>query len=58
MITILEQGKAICMLHHLLEKYYEKYLENNVLKKCVIDIAAGAEKVFTVYKTAVCVFYL
>ena len=57
-IPILERGKAICALHRLLKKYHEKYPENNVLKKWVIDVTAGAEKVFAMYETAVRVFYL
>ena len=57
-IPILEWGKAICTLQHLLKKYHEKYPENNVLKKWVIDITTGAEKMFTLYEIAVCVLYL
>ena len=57
-IPILEWGKAICALQHLLKKYHEKYPENNVLKKWVIDITAGAEKVFALYEIAVRVLYL
>ena len=52
-IPILEQGKAICALQHLLKKYHKKYPENNVLKKWVINITVGAEKVFALYKIAV-----
>ena len=51
-IPILEWGKAICAVHPLLKKYHKRYPENNVLKKWVIDITAGVEKVFTKYETA------
>ena len=57
-IPILEQGKVICALQHLLKKYHEKYPENNVLKKWVIDITTGTEKVFALYKIAMHVLYL
>ncbi|KAG2088925.1 uncharacterized protein F5147DRAFT_841227 [Suillus discolor] len=48
-IPILERGKAICALHGILMLYYEKYPTNNVLKKWVHDITAGAEKVYEMY---------
>ena len=51
-IPILEWGKVICALQCLLKKYHEKYPENNMLKKWVIDITVGAEKVFTLYEIA------
>ena len=52
-IPILERGKAICALHPILKHYHEKYPQNNVLKKWVIDIATGAEKVFEKYGVTV-----
>ena len=52
-LPILERGKAICALHPVLKKYHEKYPENNVLKKWVIDIATGAEKAFETCGVAV-----
>ena len=55
-IPIVERGPAICALHHILKAYSEKYLENNVLKKWVIDVAIGAEKVFRTYQVPVCQF--
>jgi hypothetical protein len=45
-IPILERGRAICALPLILRQYHVKYPENNVLKKWVVDIANGAEKVF------------
>ena len=57
-IPILEWGKVICALQCLLKKYHEKYPESNVLKKWVIDITTGTEKVFALYKIAVHVLYL
>ncbi|KAG1908395.1 uncharacterized protein F5891DRAFT_973815 [Suillus fuscotomentosus] len=48
-IPILERGKAICALHGILMLYYEKYPTNNVLKKWIHDITAGAEKVYKMY---------
>ncbi|KAG1887116.1 hypothetical protein F4604DRAFT_1233114 [Suillus subluteus] len=50
-IPILERGKAICALHGILKLYYEKYPTNDVLKKWVNDITAGAEKVYEKYGT-------
>jgi len=44
------------MLHPLLKKYHEKYPDNNVLKKWVIDVTAGAEKVFAIYIWSCCAF--
>ena len=44
-IPILERGTAICALPSILRQYHVKYPENNVLKKWVVDIAHGAEKV-------------
>ena len=55
-IPILEWGKDICTVHPLLKKHHKKYAENNVLKKWVIDITAGVEKVFTEYDTTMHVF--
>jgi len=45
-IQILKCRKAIHALHSILKNYHEKYPENNMLKKWVIDVATGAEKVF------------
>jgi hypothetical protein len=45
-IPILERGKAICALHPILKEYHEKFPDNNVLKKWVHDVMAGAEKAF------------
>jgi hypothetical protein len=53
-IPILERGKAIHALHSILKNYHEKYPENNVLKKWVIDVATGAEKAFQTYGVPVC----
>jgi hypothetical protein len=55
-ILIVEQGQAIHMLHPLLKKYHEKYPDNNVLKKWVIDVTAGAEKVLAIYIWSCCAF--
>jgi len=52
-IPIVEWGRAIHLLHPLLKKYHETYPDNNVLKKWVIDVTAGAEKAFTIYGVAV-----
>ena len=57
-ITIVERGPTICKaLHPILWKTYsEKYPENNMLKKWVIDVVVGAEKVFRMYQVPVCRF--
>lgn len=48
-IPILERGVAIQALPPILTKYHERHSENNVLKKWVVDLANGAEKVFKTY---------
>ena len=48
-IPILERGNAIRALHPLFTEYYKKYPDNNVLKKWVIDVTAGAEKAESPY---------
>jgi hypothetical protein len=53
-IPIVERGKAICALHHILKEYHEKFPDNNVLKKWVLDVIAGAEKAFMTCGVAVC----
>jgi hypothetical protein len=52
-IPITERGHAICALHLILEKYSTKHPDNSVLKKWVIDIARGAEKVFRIHNVPV-----
>jgi hypothetical protein len=52
-IPILERGKAICALHPILKGYHEKFPDNNVLKKWVLDVIAGTEKAFTTCGVAV-----
>jgi len=56
-LPILERGAAICAVHPLLQLYYSRFPKNNVLKKWVIDIAEGAEKVFSMYGVAVSTIY-
>ena len=53
-IPIVERGDAICALHPILKTYSEKYPENNVLKKWIIDVALGVEKVFRMHQIPVC----
>ena len=36
-VPILEWEKAICTVHPQLKKYHEKYPENDMLRKWVID---------------------
>jgi hypothetical protein len=55
-IPIRERGKAICALHPILKQYTEKYPDNNVLKKWIIDIALGAEKAFAAFQVPVRLF--
>ncbi|KAG0698210.1 hypothetical protein DFH29DRAFT_1019310 [Suillus ampliporus] len=52
-LQIRERGKAIRALHPILKEYYEKYPSNNVLKKWVIDVIAGAEKAYETHGIAV-----
>jgi hypothetical protein len=53
-IPIVERRQAICALLPIFEQYRKKYPNNNVLKKWVIDVALGAEKVFKIHQVLVC----
>ncbi|KAJ7820574.1 hypothetical protein B0H14DRAFT_2833546 [Mycena olivaceomarginata] len=46
-VNIAEQGPAICAVHTVLRDFYVRHPGNNVLRKWVLDIIAGAEKVYT-----------
>ena len=51
-IPILERGKAICALHPILKEYHEKFPDNNVLKKWVLDVIADSN--ITWFNTPLC----
>ena len=53
-IPIVERGKAICALHPILVDFYTRFPDNNVLKKWIIDITLGAEKVYNTFCVPVC----
>ncbi len=48
-LPILEHGKSIQALHSIFSTFYQKFPENNVLKKWVIDVCIGLEKVYEQY---------
>ncbi|KAF6748269.1 ribonuclease H-like domain-containing protein [Ephemerocybe angulata] len=45
-VSIEERGEGICAIEGFLRHWHEKYPEDNVLKKWIIDILRGAEKVY------------
>jgi hypothetical protein len=49
-IPIVEHGEAICALHSILVDFYARFPDNNVLKKWIINITLGAEKVFSTHR--------
>jgi hypothetical protein len=53
-IPIEERGKAICALYSILADFYTRFPDNNVLKKWIIDVTLGAEKVYKTYNVPVC----
>jgi hypothetical protein len=59
-ISIVERGYAICALVPIFEKYFEKYPNNNVLKKWVIDIASELRRLssYIRFRYALQLFYL
>jgi hypothetical protein len=52
-LPIKERGKSICALHPLLESFYHRHPNNNVLKKWAIDIVVGVENVYAHFGTPV-----
>jgi hypothetical protein len=52
-IPILERGPAICAIYGLLKEYCAEFPNDNMLKKWVIDVAMGAEKVYNTHKVMV-----
>lgn len=53
-IPIVERGHALCALLPIFETFVERYPNNNVLKKWVIDVTLGAENVFKIHQVPVC----
>ena len=52
MVPILERGPAIS-IYDLLEEYRAEFPNDNMLKKWVIDVAMGAEKVYNTHQVTV-----
>ena len=48
-LPILEHGKLIEALHGIFSTFYQKFPENNTLKKWVIDVCIVLEKVYKQY---------
>ncbi|KAJ7608836.1 ribonuclease H-like domain-containing protein [Mycena polygramma] len=48
-VDIAERGPAICAVHRVLGDFCAQYPGNSVLRKWVLDIVAGAEKVYKQY---------
>ncbi|KAJ6607061.1 ribonuclease H-like domain-containing protein [Mycena sp. CBHHK59/15] len=45
-VDITERGPGICSVHRVLSEFCVKYPRDNVLRKWVLDIVAGAEKIY------------
>jgi hypothetical protein len=52
-ISILERGPSICAIYDILKKYCDEFPNDNMLKKWVIDVAVGAEKVYKTHQVTV-----
>lgn len=52
-LPILERGPPICAIHNLLKDYCTEFPNDNILKKWVIDVAKGAEKVYNTHQVTV-----
>jgi hypothetical protein len=52
-LPIQERGPGLLAVHAILKEYYGKYRSNVVLKKWVLDILDGVEKVFQTYQVPV-----
>ncbi|KAF8153914.1 hypothetical protein B0H34DRAFT_799839 [Crassisporium funariophilum] len=49
-LLILERGPSVCALYYILYKHCNKYPNDNMLKKWVIDVVKGAEKVYNTHQ--------
>ncbi|RXW19648.1 hypothetical protein EST38_g6203 [Candolleomyces aberdarensis] len=52
-IPIDERGPALAALVDVLEEFFERHSANNVLKKWIVDILKGLEKVFALHGTQI-----
>ena len=52
-LSILERGPPICAIHDVLKDYCTEFPNDNMLKKWVVDIAKGAEKVYNTHQVTV-----
>jgi hypothetical protein len=52
-IPIDERGPALAALVDILEEFFERHSANNVLKKWIVGILKGLEKVFALHGTQV-----
>ena len=53
-VPIEERGPAVCALHKVFTEFWERYPENAVLRKWIIDVLRGVEKAYHVQNAAVC----
>jgi hypothetical protein len=52
-ISILERGPPVCAIHNILKEYCAEFPDDNMLKKWVVDVAKGAEKVYNTHQITV-----
>ena len=52
-IPILERSPAVCAIYDLLKEYCAEFPNDKKLKKWVIDVAMGAEKVYNTHQVTV-----
>ena len=52
-VSITERGNGVCAMHKVLRDFWERHLENSVLRKWIFDVLKGVEKAYKVYNLAV-----
>ena len=52
-LPIMERGPGVCAIHDVLKDYCTEFPNDAVLKKWVIDVAKGAEAIYTTYQIPV-----
>ena len=52
-LPVLERGDGICALPHVLRGFFQRFPNNNVLKKWILDIETGIEKAYKEHNTKV-----
>jgi len=52
-VPFTERGGSVCAMYPVLVDFWKRNSDNSVLKKWILDIIQGAEKVYTLYGTPV-----